>query len=71
MDLLTWMRGSRTTSVRAVGMGMELVHALFNGNKQVQVVEREHEKRVGKPSRISPGDPGPIDLPDHWKRETP
>jgi hypothetical protein len=71
MSLMSRLRGGRTTSVRAVGMGMELVHALFNGNKHVQVAERELEKRVGTPTRLSPGDPGkgPLDLPDDWKRK--
>ncbi len=70
MGLLRFFRGDRKTSVRALGMSMELVHALFNGNKQVQVAEREQEKRVGKPTRLSPGDltAGPLDLPDDWRR---
>jgi hypothetical protein len=57
--------------VRVIGMGMEMVHALFNGNKQVQVVERETERRVGMPHRIAPGAPGagPLDLPPDWKRD--
>lgn len=69
--MLEWFRGDRRTSVRAIGMGMELVHALFNGNKHVQVVEREAERRVGTPPRIAPGDPGegPLDLPPDWKRK--
>lgn len=71
MGLLRRLRGERTTSVRMIGMGMELVHAMFNGNKHVQVVEREHRRRVGTPSRLSPGDPGtgPLDLPEDWKRK--
>ncbi|MBK8076208.1 MAG: hypothetical protein IPK24_11730 [Kineosporiaceae bacterium] len=70
MGLLRWFRRDRTRSVTAVGIGMEMVHALFNGNKHVQVAERKQEKRVGKPNRLSPGDPGagPLDLPDEWKR---
>ncbi len=70
MSLLRRLRGERTTSVRAVGMGMELVHALFNGNKQVEIAEREHRRRTGTPSRLTAGDPGtgPLDLPEDWKR---
>jgi hypothetical protein len=77
MGLLRWMRGDRRTSVRALSMGMEMVHAVFNGNKATEIVERDTHRRIGTPSRLSPGDPdrdpdddgqGPLDLPDDWKR---
>jgi hypothetical protein len=79
MGLLRWMRGNRTTSVRAVSMGMEMFHAVFNGNKATEIVERDARRRIGTPSRLSPGDPddnpdldddgqGPLHLPDDWKR---
>lgn len=74
MDLLTWLRGSRTTSVRAVSVGLEQLHAAFAGTKHLQIEEREYRRRIGNPSRLVAGDPGengPLDLPDSWKKETP
>jgi hypothetical protein len=70
MGAMRWLRGGRTTSIRAVSLGLEMVHAVFNGNKVTQVSEREKERRVGTPSRLSPGDPGagPLDLPQDWRR---